>query len=284
MLLRTVRLGGKGRSLVAAENLAAGTHLLSVKPIAKAIKKNQHNLLRLRHTCQACLKPLTDDDDHPRPSAHCSSAQCKLDREENGAALLARCDLQYLDDMQLQQDRRFPIMCAQLVAALLESLRSKQSPPESWISANEMCYAILPSAVHNHLESERRAIVSSFVNAGVSNRETLELLLPSWRYARLIGAMQLNAFGLTLSERDIHVVVLLPQPAFLFNHSCDPNVHVSLDESCRVDFVLARDAMQGDELCISYVDVALNFEKRQEMLLNKYGFTCDCQRCKSIKQ
>ena len=65
---------------------------------------------------------------------------------------------------------------------------------------------------------------------------------------------------------------LLPGVASMFNHDCDPSVHVACDTNHEVAFVAARDMQAGDELCISYVDTSLPFEERRRALQNQYGF------------
>ena len=87
----------------------------------------------------------------------------------------------------------------------------------------------------------------------------------------LLGAAQLNAFELTTS-RGLVLSCLLPGVASMFNHDCDPSVHVACDTTHEVAFVAARDMQAGDELCISYVDTELPFEERRRALQQQYGF------------
>ena len=67
------------------------------------------------------------------------------------------------------------------------------------------------------------------------------------------------------------------------NHSCDSNVVVlyrgmKWGEPLVAQCVAKCDIEEGDELCISYVDVNETFEVRQKELAN-YGFECNCERC-----
>lgn len=77
------------------------------------------------------------------------------------------------------------------------------------------------------------------------------------------------------------------------NHSCAPNVVARYSYSCSgggefarwgQDFPLAvqcvalRDILQGEELCISYINHDASLEDRQKEL-SHYGFKCNCEKC-----
>lgn len=69
------------------------------------------------------------------------------------------------------------------------------------------------------------------------------------------------------------------------NHSCDPNVVIIYRDRQWGDPLVAhciaiRDIEEGEELCISYIDLDQPYEKRQESLAN-YGFQCYCVRCQT---
>ncbi len=69
--------------------------------------------------------------------------------------------------------------------------------------------------------------------------------------------------------------------ASLFNHSCEPSLDLSYPfmDSTAV-FTAARDIEPGDELTVSYLDVGLPYEARQQHLAWSYGFACACARCR----
>lgn len=66
----------------------------------------------------------------------------------------------------------------------------------------------------------------------------------------------------------------------LFNHSCDPSVHVTWEHG---DATLvaraARDVSPGEELTITYIDADASTSTRRETLEQSYGFHCVCHRC-----
>lgn len=65
------------------------------------------------------------------------------------------------------------------------------------------------------------------------------------------------------------------------NHSCEPNCEVvwAHSPSSAATVVTTRCVQSGEELCISYVDVRLSVQERRAALEQRYGFTCDCERC-----
>jgi hypothetical protein len=64
----------------------------------------------------------------------------------------------------------------------------------------------------------------------------------------------------------------------LFNHSCKPNC-IFYYENDKMIFKTDTLIKKGDELCISYINVDQNKDKRQEELYIGYGFKCNCQLC-----
>lgn len=97
-----------------------------------------------------------------------------------------------------------------------------------------------------------------------------ELLLYTLKYSR-------NAFGYYIKNRRVPVILF---HGAIFNHSCVPNV-IFFAKDNKMYFVTTRDIKKGEEICDSYIDLALNKSERQNRLLNQYGFLCQCQRCKS---
>lgn len=61
----------------------------------------------------------------------------------------------------------------------------------------------------------------------------------------------------------------------LFNHSCEPNVHVTFpgNDSTAV-FTAARQIAEGEQLFITYIDAGQELDARQEYLAFAYGFRC----------
>ncbi|CBI29298.3 unnamed protein product, partial [Vitis vinifera] len=108
----------------------------------------------------------------------------------------------------------------------------------------------------------------------------------------LLAKDKLNAFGLMEppalapgGERSVRAYGIYPKASF-FNHDCLPN-------ACRFDYVdtashhntditirLIHDVPEGSEICLSYFPVNETYADRQKRLLEDYGFTCYCDRCR----
>lgn len=76
--------------------------------------------------------------------------------------------------------------------------------------------------------------------------------------------------------------------ASFFNHSCQPNcIHYGdinaqqATDDCFTALVIrtVRDIAQGEELTLTYIELASDVQGRQDVLHNHYGFACQCSRC-----
>lgn len=264
---------GRGRGVLASGALAEGTPLLTCRPLAQVVKVSPPHAKASCPRCLAEVKP---------PATYCSAA-CEIAHEAVGSKLLARCDLDRLRKLHTEEGRKFPLLIAQLLAALLEGLRRDATrAPAVWGEAMALCFAELPTEVTQHIEAERQSLLRAFVDAGVSTPESLELLMPAPTYSRLLGAAQLNAFELT-STRGLVVSALLGVPASFFNHSCQPNVVVAAAADHQVTFMTRRAVLANEELTISYVEQqALEDAERRDLLESKYGFKCACPICRAL--
>lgn len=212
-----------------------------------------------------------------RPGPALCSSSCALAYSAGGGGMLERVDLSELQELHRSHGRKFPLLIAQLLASLLAEMKAG-SVPSQWAPL-ELCFAEMEPEAMPQIEAEYTALCSAFDAAGLTNRATLQVLLPLNRYARLLGAAQLNAFELRTST-DLAISCLLPPVVSCFNHSCAPNVLVACGDSARrVAFIARNDVASGEELCISYVDTESAGEDRRHLLLHKYGFRCSCVRC-----
>lgn len=260
-------MAGRGRSVVAQRVLAAGSSLVECTPIAKVVKSAPAEV----QYCQHCLGVA------PHGMRHCSAA-CADDSA--GLRFLERVDLSPLEAIHREQQRKFPLLVAQLLSKLLTGIQSAGAPPAAWENAMALCHANLEPEAMPQVEAEHAQLRDAFVAAGVASGGTLELLLPLARYAQLLGAAQLNAFELRMSHGFL-VSCLLPCEASFFNHSCDPNALISVGETHAVSFVAAREIAAGEEVCISYVATDLPHGERQHIFQHKYGFECQCPVCRA---
>ncbi|KAI1326959.1 hypothetical protein F5Y16DRAFT_373323 [Xylariaceae sp. FL0255] len=123
-------------------------------------------------------------------------------------------------------------------------------------------------------------------------RKSLELLSSSYnprhypkkkKLAKLFVAADCNSF-----ETEDRRVIFLETSRL--NHSCDPNVgyHTRIErqdrhEQGRWTGWAMRDIKEGEELCISYIQIYETKEKRQNDLKERWGFDCQCSRCEGVE-
>ncbi len=113
------------------------------------------------------------------------------------------------------------------------------------------------------------------------NMKELSLLLESNHYKVLI-----NAFGMyeqmssKRSFRGEHIGNAVCLKTSYFNHSCVPNLFWQFNGN-HITVITTRKVRAGEELSISYGPYAesMSFEKRQDILKNRYFFSCNCSAC-----
>lgn len=108
---------------------------------------------------------------------------------------------------------------------------------------------------------------------------------------RTLDAFKKNNFGIVNSLHSPIGEGVYPCAALL-NHSCNPNciLRYKFGVTNKVgqqqyhppllEIVACKDILSGEELCHSYVDLALCTQERQTRLLDTHGFVCECTRCK----
>ncbi len=74
-------------------------------------------------------------------------------------------------------------------------------------------------------------------------------------------------------------------PGFLFyatklNHSCMPHVRYYPSENNTMIFETIRPINAGDEIFDSYINSNFPYNERQNLLMTRYGFKCNCEKCK----
>jgi len=97
-----------------------------------------------------------------------------------------------------------------------------------------------------------------------------------------------NTFGIWDEYHQCIGLGIYPRASF-FNHSCAPNVYRSellssslapqLQSRRIISFKALHPIPRGSEVCISYSDVDLAKQVRQDYLLYQFHFKCLCSRC-----
>ena len=64
------------------------------------------------------------------------------------------------------------------------------------------------------------------------------------------------------------------------NHSCEPNCEIVYMHDANALVVSTRAISEGEELTIPYVPTNLPIQKRRNVLFKRYGFYCECTKCR----
>lgn len=159
-------------------------------------------------------------------------------------------------------------------------------PPGPWAEAHKMLARALAAAAGNREQEEEAAGLQA----------ALQGLDLDW-YVAVMARLHLNTFKVEAalpidwSQGHAAAAAMLGGDAAsagsalyllgsLFNHSCEPNVHVTFpgNDSTAV-FTAARQIAEGEQLFITYIDAGQELDARQEYLAFAYGFRCHCVRC-----
>lgn len=88
-----------------------------------------------------------------------------------------------------------------------------------------------------------------------------------------------NVFAIKNAEEVPWKGYILPN-IDMFNHSCEPNAVLSMEEGgSRFTVKTLGDLQKDTEVCISYIASDMMKDDRQKNLLNGWGFVCKCRKC-----
>lgn len=110
--------------------------------------------------------------------------------------------------------------------------------------------------------------------------------------AKLLGNLRVNMIAIASDAHVQHAPTLAdtstiigvghyPRTAIL-NHSCVPNCVLAYEGGAGLRVRCAAHVHAGEELCHSYTDLCAPTRLRRLALRNKYGFECDCARCRGV--
>ncbi|KAE9613246.1 putative histone-lysine N-methyltransferase chromatin remodeling SET family [Lupinus albus] len=288
-LLRMDEIAGKGKGLVAAQSLKAGQVVLRESPLiiyssSPLISTSSSPSSHFPY-CDHCFRTLPTNS-IPCPSCsyhHFCSYKCFSTALNTFHSSLVCQALTHLRDT--------------------ESLQ--QQPSERQVQARFVVAAynlaiISPSGIHAFL-SLHGTPDDSIIEAAKFLHSLISPLFPSNinisvdLTAKLLAKDRINSFCLMNPyspdgpQRSIKAYAIYPK-ASMFNHDCIPN-------ACRFDYVdttdlddehnntdivirMIEDVAEGREVCISYFRISRDYCTRKRILMDDYGFTCECDRCK----
>lgn len=93
---------------------------------------------------------------------------------------------------------------------------------------------------------------------------------------------RVNMFGLWANGGECLGYGVYPRASY-FNHSCWPNTTFYKNPDLKVPHMNFLTVWpiekEGEEVCISYIDISAGLKPRRDVLLDKYFFHCTCERC-----
>ncbi|XP_027362863.1 histone-lysine N-methyltransferase ASHR2-like [Abrus precatorius] len=285
-LLRMEQIAGKGRGFVAAQSLQAGQIILKEPPLVLYSSSPLFSSSSSFSYCDHCFRILPSNT-HTLPCPSCShhhfcTQNCLSIALKSSHSSWVCKALSFLQDSNslFQQSHVRQVQARFIVAAYnlflqspsdLQTLLSLHGTPDS---------TIVDAAKFLH-----SLISPLFLPLSDFSVEFISQLLAK---DRLNSFCLMDPYSPDGPQRSIKAYAIYPKATF-FNHDCIPN-------ACRFDYVdtsdpgdehntdivirLIEDVPKGKEVCISYFRISRDYPTRKEILMEDYGFTCDCDRCK----
>ena len=139
---------------------------------------------------------------------------------------------------------------------------------------------LLPNDLTDNNYFSYEIIYNDLIN--LENKEIQDYLLKIDKDILLLYYLKYVRNVYAYNKNSIKIHVLLFHSA-LFNHSCNPNIaHFPNleDNELYFNFVTLRDIKKDEELVITYLNDYGEYtkEEKHKILLNQYGFVCDCDK------
>ncbi|KAJ3673831.1 hypothetical protein LUZ60_005823 [Juncus effusus] len=277
--IRITQTDAAGRGVFASRPIAAGERIHSATPVVS------HPSLSLLHqVCYGCLRRKNEnngaDSDSDKDyfcSDECrekSKAFCEVEKKADWSSFNEYCRINGL---------KYPLMVKRLACMVISK------------SLSSDCLDILqPAFLHQNIlqkmKDEFDLLKQTFKKAKFAD-EQMTFLSKEW-YVNMLARIRINAFRIELiggSYEDIYTLIgddvavgnaVYLVPSF-YNHDCDPNTHIVWIDNSDAKLKALRDIEEGEELRICYIDASMEKEARQKILLEGFGFQCNCSRCLS---
>ncbi|XP_020585180.1 histone-lysine N-methyltransferase ATXR4 isoform X2 [Phalaenopsis equestris] len=279
-----------GRGVFATRVIGSGELIHTAKPLVT------HPSLALPdRVCYYCLKKLNRDDlsssfsslKGEGDSSYCFCGEECRDISKACYEVESKADWSLIHDHCRAQNLKYLLMVKRFVCMVISGTAS----------ANGLDIlqpaTLLPGTV-SQMEEEFELLKWTLLEAKVDEKLT-GFLTKHW-YMGILARIRINAFRIELvaaSYEDIlasaaasvaaqaavgSAVYMLPS---LYNHDCDPNTHIVWIDSAFAKLKALRHIEEGEELRICYLDASMDFDARQKVLSEGFGFQCRCLRCLS---
>ncbi|KAJ3702707.1 hypothetical protein LUZ61_006412 [Rhynchospora tenuis] len=279
--IKIAHTSSAGRGVFATRAITSGDTIHSAKPLV-----THPSLSRLHEVCYYCLrrkKKKGEEGVDPNGYYFCSDG-C---REKSLAfhEVESRGDWSVLNEYCRDRGLKYPLMVKRLACMVMGGAVASD------------CLDILqPASLHKEMllemEDEYKLLRGSFKKASIAD-ESMTFLSKEW-YINVLARLRVNAFRIELacgSYEDLlaSAVALVGDDAAVgnavyivssfYNHDCDPNAHIVWVDSADAKMKALRHIEEGEELRICYIDASMDVEARQKILLEGFGFHCNCLRC-----
>ncbi|KAJ8754546.1 hypothetical protein K2173_005707 [Erythroxylum novogranatense] len=267
-----------GRGVFATRRIGAGDLIHTAKPIIA-----HPSLSSINTVCYYCLRNKLNSTDQ-------NVAFCGPECEQNAKVFYdveKEAEWVAFHDYCRSNGFKYPLLVKRLACTIL----SGAAHPEI---LDILQPASLPHHILLEMEEGFNLLRQGFTKADAGS-EKMAFLTKKW-YNNVLARIRINAFRIELAPgryEDLlssaaacvdaeaavgNAVYMLPS---FYNHDCDPNAHIIWLENADARVKALRDIEPDEELRICYIDASLDHNARQTLLLEGFGFNCNCPRCSS---
>ena len=296
----------QGRYIVAAQDIEPKQTVFKGSAFAFSIFDNSK-----KRTCYECLRYDPNTSSLPFDCEICKSAwfcslDCKLQStehsktKENSHETIKCSNILSFGSIEKKQNKdimsiiKILLQLVSKIANILGNDHTHNEDPNKKIWSEELRPILLLSSLVSHeykwpsedilfwkkmvkiFVHQTTPLFNSFYSRySISDLEKLLLCL--------ISKVESNGFGLWSPTKVVQCYGrFLCVEASFFNHSCDSNCLVYI-KGKTIEIVAKQQVKKGEELTISYINVAKPKSSRRETLLSEYYFLCKCTRCNEVE-
>ncbi|XP_010058422.2 histone-lysine N-methyltransferase ATXR4 isoform X1 [Eucalyptus grandis] len=278
--IRVALTESAGRGVFASRRIGSGELIHTAEPVV-----SHPSLHSLHAVCYFCLRKLDGAGSPARAASFCSDG-CRA-RSKAFYEVETRVDWSIHDDYCRARGLKYPFLVKRLACMVISGATSSDC-------LDILQPAYLSPEMISEMEEGFGLLKCAFTNAHLKD-EQIAFLTKQW-YTTLLARIHINAFRVEVvggSFEDLlsmavasveaeaavgNAVYMLPS---FYNHDCDPNTHIIWLEDAVAKLKALRDIEPGEELRICYIDASLDWDARQSLLSQGFGFRCDCPRCLS---
>ncbi|KAL1917887.1 uncharacterized protein VTP21DRAFT_3721 [Calcarisporiella thermophila] len=278
------------RALVATKDFEANELIYREEPLLSMLEPE----LLGKEFCDYCMRKVTDES--KISCEKCDRAvYCSTSCKDKAAAKYHNhiCGPEAAPLHELEQSSKIPSMIARFLTTMVHDEMQKVTDPNAaeetaWDHIERLRYLDLPKTKEEEREMEALKVALRGKVPGV------EEFLNDERYLLLKGKLLYNLYGIygvegvvqpsdqlrSPRERPIIGSGLYRATSYMV-HSCVPNVKVDFREDHTLSLIAAKPIKAGDELRVSFIEVADRSLEERKKDLERYRYECSCPKCQS---